>query len=319
MAVTSVPELVLLREKEVLERLTPQLAFEAVKEALIAAADGTGTLNPVVIGSGMNPGETFSIKSGRAGRGPIVGLKVGSYWPGNASLGLAPHGSSILLLDPRTGRLAALVEASRLNGPRTAAADAVAARALARADARTLMLIGAGHQAAHEARALCATLPIERVLLASRSIERAAQLRDRLVDLQVPVELTDVEVGCREADIVVTVTPSRAPLFKYEWLKPGVHVASMGSDQAGKQELPVELLHRARLFCDLPSQSLAIGEFQHVRAAVDTGSLALTAIGDVLTGRADGRRNAEEITVFDSSGLALQDLYVAEALLRARA
>lgn len=319
MAMTSVPELVLLREKEVLERLTHELAFDAVKQALIAAADGTGMLNPVVIGSGMNPGETFSIKSGRANRGPIVGLKVGSYWPGNASLGLAPHGSSILLLDPRTGRLSALVEASRLNGPRTAAADAVAARVLARADAKTLTLIGAGHQAAHEARALCATLPIERVLVASRSVERAALLRDSLVDLKIHIEVTDVEQGCREADILVTVTPSRSPLFKYEWLKPGVHVASMGSDQAGKQELPVELLHRARLFCDLPSQSLTIGEFQHVRSAVEAGTVKVTAIGDVLTGRTAGRQSAEEITVFDSSGLALQDLYVAAALLQARA
>lgn len=319
MVTKSAPELVLLREEEVLELLTLELALDAVTEALIAAADGTGVLNPVVIGQGMNPGEVFSIKSGLATRGPIVGLKVGTYWPHNHSLQLAPHGSSILLLDPLTGRLSAIVQASRLNGLRTAAADAVAARVLARGDAKTLMLIGAGHQAAHEARALCATLPIERILVASRRTERAALLKESLVDLDVQIEVTDIERGCRCADVLVTVTPARSPLFRYEWLKPGVHVATMGSDQAGKQELPVELLRHARLFCDLPSQSLAIGEFQHVRACVESGDVTVTAIGDVLTGLAKGRQSAEEITVFDSSGLALQDLYLAAALLRARA
>ena len=91
----------------------------------------------------------------------------------------------------------------------------------------------------------------------------------------------------------------------------------MGSDQRGKQELPPDLLKAARLFCDLPSQSVAIGEFQHVASFVADGTLTLTAIGDVLTGNAAGRRSPEDITVFDSSGIALQDLSVATALLDA--
>jgi ornithine cyclodeaminase len=129
-------------------------------------------------------------------------------------------------------------------------------------------------------------------------------------------ELTPAERACRNADIIVTATTARAPLFQVGWVRPGTHVASMGSDTAGKQELPVELLRTGRLFCDLPVQSVRIGEFQSVANEVATGAVALTAIGTVLAGRAPGRRSDDEITVFDSSGVALQDLYVATALIR---
>ena len=114
-------------------------------------------------------------------------------------------------------------------------------------------------------------------------------------------------------------TPAREPLFDAAWVRPGTHVASMGSDAPGKHELPTELLSRVSLFCDLPSQSLQIGDFQHVRAAIEAGTLAVTPIGDVIEGRAQGRRSEDEITVFDSSGISLQDLYMADALIRAKA
>jgi ornithine cyclodeaminase len=249
----------------------------------------------------------------------IVGFKVGSYWPNNHAVGLAPHGSSIFLLSPDTGRLMAIVDASHVNGPRTAAADAVAAHLLAKPTAQTLTLIGAGHQAEHEAHALCAIRPIRRILIVSRSSARAALLRDGLTArLGIDVETVGVEQGCREADILVTVTSSRAPLFDASWVRPGTHVASMGSDQAGKQELPPSLLHRARLFCDLPSQAIEIGEFQHVKKEIQSRALAVTAVGDLLLSRAGGRSSPDDITVFDSSGLALQDLFVATSLLQAK-
>jgi ornithine cyclodeaminase len=309
-------KMIVLSQEQALQRASFDTVLDAVKRALIAAANGSGTVNPVVIGRGLNDGETFSIKSGAARDERIVGLKVGAYWPGNRAAGLPCHGSSILLLDPATGRLMAVVEASVLNGLRTAAADAAAAEVLARPDATTLTIVGAGNQALHEARAICAVRPIERILVISRTATRAAALRDLLSpEVNAAVEVVGIEYGCRAADILVTVTPSRTPLFDSAWLKPGVHVASMGSDQRGKQELPVDLLRRARLFCDLPEQSVSLGEYQHIRAEVEAGTIRVQAIGDVLAARAPGRRSADEITVFDSSGLALQDLFVARALL----
>lgn len=312
------PLLVVVREEDAIRLLTPQLAYRAVERALVALADGSGKLNPVVIGGGLAPGQSFSIKSGAAGGERLVGLKVGSYWPGAELHGLARHGSSIFLLDAETGRLRAIVEASRLNGPRTAAADAVAASLLARADSRTLAVIGAGHQAEHEVRALCAVRPIDRVLIASRSTERAQALAAALQDCASTVTAVDAQTACRAADIIVTVTTATAPVIEAGWVRPGTHIASMGSDQRGKQELPVALVERGALFCDLPAQSLAIGEFQHVAAQVEAGTLRLTAIGDVVRGAGPGRISDDAITIFDSSGTALQDLYVAQAILDAR-
>jgi ornithine cyclodeaminase/alanine dehydrogenase-like protein (mu-crystallin family) len=135
----------------------------------------------------------------------------------------------------------------------------------------------------------------------------------------VEARAVSAEQAVRAADIVVTATPSREPLFDEAWVKPGTHVVSMGSDAPGKRELPSDLFPRARLFCDLLSQSVQIGEFQHVRDAIDAGALTVTPIGDVIEGRAPGRSSDEEITVFDSSGISLQDLYMAEALIRAKA
>jgi ornithine cyclodeaminase len=303
---------------QALDRLSFKLACTAAEQALVAAADGTGYLNPVVIARGLNDGEIFSIKSGASAERRVLGLKVGSYWPGNEAKGLAAHGSVVLLLDPETGRLMAVVDTSEVNRLRTAAADAVAASVLARPDSSTLTLIGAGHQGEYEAQALCRVLPITRIFIVNRDRARAQRLGQKLSnELGICVHVSDVEQGCREADVLVTATASRAPLFESQWLKPGTYVASMGSDQAGKQELPPDLLRRARLFCDLPPQSLSIGEFQHVREEIDAGVTALTAIGDVLAGRASGRIDAQEIIVFDSSGLALQDLFVAASLLHA--
>ena len=294
-----------------------RIAFDAIKAALIAAADGSGAVNPVVIGHGLNDGETFSMKSGLLRGLPAVGLKVGGYWPGNEANGLPRHQSAILLLDPANGRLIAVVEGGALNGLRTAAADAVAADALARADAATLSIFGAGKQAMHEVRAICEIRPIRRIFVTSRnatSADRMSRTLRETLPPEIQVVSTDAEHAARGADILVTATPSRAPLFDAGWIRPGTHVASMGSDQAGKQELPPALFPRARLFCDLPEQALAIGEMQHAKPLVTNGQ-PLVAIGDVLRGAAAGRTSGDEITVFDSSGIALQDLAIAAAVL----
>lgn len=294
-----------------------KIAFDAIRAALVAAADGSGSVNPVVIGRGLNDGETFSMKSGLLRGLPAVGLKVGGYWPGNDAKGLPRHQSAILLLDPETGRLMAVVEGGALNGLRTAAADAVAASILARADAATLAIFGAGKQALHEVRAICDIRPIRRIFVTSRNAASADRMSATLRDVlppEIQVVSADAEHAARNADILVTATPARAPLFDAAWVRPGTHLASMGSDQVGKQELPPALFPRARLFCDLPEQAVVIGEMQHAKALVDGGQ-PLAAIGDVLRGAVAGRTSDDEITIFDSSGIALQDLAIAAAVL----
>lgn len=303
-------------EDESAALVTHELAFEAVRQALVAAASDLSGVFPAVLGRSKEPTNTFSVKSGWSAE--LTGVKVGSFWSGNPAIGLPRHNSTIVLLDQRTGRLRAVIEAGKVNAFRTAAADAVAADLLARKNARVLTIFGAGNQASYEVAALARVRPIEEVLVVSRPSERRDAFVAKIRQSGLDARIASAEEAVRAADILVTATPSREPLFEAAWVGPGTHVVSMGSDAPGKHELPGDLYPRASLFCDLLSQSIQIGDFQHSRNAIDAGTLTVTPIGDVIEGRAPGRRSESEITVFDSSGISLQDLFMADALIRAK-
>ena len=297
---------VFLSESESAALVDDELALAAAREAFLATA--TGSTFPVVIGHSSLPGTRFSLKSGSAG--DLVGVKVGSFWPGNTEL--PRHSSTIVLLDPATGRLAAVVEAAAANAYRTAAADALAVDALARPDSRTLTVIGTGHQALHEVRAVSRVRRLTRVLVVGRRPDAARAFAAEVTSVTgVPAEPADARTGVSAADVLVTATTAREPLFDASWVAPGTHISAMGADGPGKQELPVALYDRASLFCDLPEQSRTIGEFQHAPSTA-----APVALGTVLAGTAEGRTSPQDVTVFDSSGFALQDLTLAAALLR---
>ncbi len=293
-----------------------QMAFDAVRAAFICAAEGKGVNFPVVIGHGMLQTNEFGCKSGTALDRPLSGVKIGSYWPENHRRGRPNHDTTTLLIDNDNGSIWAIVSAGYLNGLRTAAADAVATSALARPEAAVVGMLGAGHQAEFEVRAVADVRSIESVLIWSRQATRARELAGKLSDLGVTVRTADVETVCRSADILISATPSNEPLFTNSgWVRPGTHISAMGADTPGKQELPVDLVKKGRLFADLPEQSRRIGEFQHI--ASDDPDVAIAAIGDVLTGSVPGRTLPQDITIFDSSGIALQDLFVAERVVSA--
>ena len=296
--------------------INTELAFNAVKQALIAALDDGSHLFPVVKCPYGHDGAAYTLKSGVMENQQLAGLKVGSYWPGNERQGLARHSTFIILVDENTGRLNAVVEASSVNGYRTAASNAVATSLLAKNDASTLAIIGAGHQAYFEAKAICAIRPITRLLICSRSQASAKQLVKKLVAEGLPAETCDKETACRQADILVTVSVSTQPLFKAEWIKPGTHISAMGTDEKGKQELPPALFDSAALFADLPRQSLTIGEFQHLPCQSNKPEQRVLAIGELLLNQEQNKNYQTLTTVYDSSGIALQDLCVAKALIR---
>lgn len=295
-------------EQESAALVSHEMAYAAAREALIAAVDDA-VLFPAVIAHGSKQTNRFSIKS--AATGSFAGLKVGSFWTDNDALGLPRHNSLILLFDQQVGRIDWVIEAGLVNAYRTAAADAVAADMLARPDASTLAIFGAGNQAFYEVMALRRVRPITEVLVVARDADKGAAFVARLQEQGLAVARAGAEEACRRADMVVTATPARAPLFDASWIGPGTHVASMGSDAAGKQELPPALFEQASLYCDLPAQSVIMGDFQHF--AGDRS--AIVAIGDVLQGRDPGRTSADQITIFDSSGIALQDLCIARHLI----
>ncbi|MGB0853487.1 MAG: ornithine cyclodeaminase family protein [Pikeienuella sp.] len=290
--------------------VSPALAFDAVREAFIAACGTEAQSFPVVPAHASDPQNRFTIKS--AAGADVAGLKVGAYFPTNDAHGLPRHASTIMLIDQASGKIGALVEGSAVNCYRTAAANAVATDVLARPDAKVLTLIGTGHQAAYEAEAIARVRPLSQVLVVGRDPSRTEAFTAKLQKMGLPATSAPAEDAIRTADIIVTATTATAPLFDAAWVKPGTHISSMGSDALGKQELPPTLLRHASLFCDLQEQSIRVGEFQHAAPGAN-----LVAIGNVLTRAASGRLNDEETTVFDSSGISLQDLYIAKAILNA--
>ena len=298
-------------EDESASLVSHAMAYDAAREALMAVAE-EAIIFPAVLGHGSSPANRFSIKS--AATADFAGLKVGSFWPGNSDQGLPRHNSLILLFDQSVGRVEWVIEAGKVNAYRTAAADAVAADLLARADASVLAIFGAGNQALFECLAIARIRPIRQVRVVARDAAKGDAFVAALKGEGLNAVRTEAREACEQADIVVTATPSRAPLFEADWVRPGTHVASMGSDAAGKQELPPALFDRAALFCDLPSQAVIMGDLQHFGG--DRASIV--AIGEVLRGSAQGRVSPEQITVFDSSGIALQDLTIARRLVAAR-
>ncbi|MEJ2003300.1 MAG: ornithine cyclodeaminase family protein, partial [Maritimibacter sp.] len=221
--------------------VTHDLAYAATRDALLAAASGQSGVFPAVLGRSCDPGNTFSVKSGWSNE--LTGVKVGSFWSGNPARGLPRHNSVIVLLGQETGRLRAVIEAGKVNAYRTAASDAVAADLLARKGVKVLAVFGAGNQALFEVDALARIRPIDTVLVVARPSPRRDAFVATLAERGLIARAVSAEEAVRGADIVVTATPSREPLFEADWVKPGTHVVSMGSDAPGKHELPVALLH----------------------------------------------------------------------------
>ncbi|MGW6796732.1 ornithine cyclodeaminase family protein [Streptomyces chartreusis] len=286
------------------------LALDTARAAFAATVDGT--VFPSLTVHGSQPHNRFTLKPSASTT--HAGVKIGTFWPGNAEHGLPRHHSTLLLIDQTIGRIAAVLETGTANAYRTAAADALAVDLLARADAATLAVFGTGHQAAYDVRAVSRVRTIQEVLIVSRSWKRARQMAARLEGEGHTVRVADAEEACARADVIVTATTADAsspPLFRADWVRPGTHISCMGSDAPGKRELPPELFIRSRVFCDMPEQARRMGEIQHAPT-----STVLTPLGEVLHGLSGGRRNDHDITIFDSSGIGLQDLYLGLALLK---
>ncbi len=294
--------------------------IEAIHAAFVAEGEGRSAIFPVARGTGTDPSHIMAIKSGRDGSTGVMGVKVASYVPSNRARGLASHTSTTLLIDDKSAAVIALVEAGYLNLMRTAAADAVAVRALARPDATVLSVFGLGAQGVSEVEAVCRVRRIERIHAVSRgagSDDRfAAALYERTGR---EATFVTAEEAVRAADIIVTATPSTAALFDAAWVKPGTHISAMGADNVGKMELPVDLVARATLVMDYPEQAIVLGEAQHVvrEGLIPADALRGRSLGAVLSGRLPGRLSSDEITVFDSSGIAVQDVAAALAATRA--
>ncbi len=299
--------------KQVIDRAA---AFGAVEAVFAAMARGDAYNFPVIREAIGYADALYGFKSGFDRAGLVLGLKSGGYWPGNAAKGLTNHQSTIFLFDPDTGKLDALVGGNYLTAVRTAASSAVSIARLARGDAKVIGMIGAGHQSAFQLRAACEQRDFEKIIGWNLNPERLQRLEEVANDLGLPFAAVSREQLGAEADVIISITSAHEPLLMKDWVKPGTHIACMGTDTKGKQEMDPELLAAATLFTDEIAQSVTIGEAQHAIAMGLIEESAITPIGDVINNEHPGRISDDEITLFDGTGVGLQDLAVASVAAR---
>ena len=286
-------------------------AFVAVQDVFAAMARGDAYNFPVIREAIGYADALYGFKSGFDRAGQVLGVKSGGYWPGNMDKGLTNHQSTVFLFDPDTGRLSALVGGNYLTAVRTAASSSVSIAHLARKDAKVLGMVGAGHQSAFQLRAAAEQREFEKVVAWNPHPEMLPRLGAVATELGLGFEaVTQEELGA-QADVIITITSAFEPLLMKDWIKPGTHLACMGTDTKGKQELDLALVASATVFTDEVAQSVTLGEAQH---AIANGTLTedqITAIGAVINDDHPGRSSDDEITLFDGTGVGLQDLAVA--------
>jgi ornithine cyclodeaminase/alanine dehydrogenase-like protein (mu-crystallin family) len=303
--------------EEVAKRLTYEMCIPLVRAAMIAFSRGETKqlLRSIVL---LSEGRLFGVMPGAMGAQAPFGAKLISVFAENFARGKPSHQGLVILFDPETGAPVCVVDAGEVTAIRTAAASAVATDALARKDARRLVILGYGEQAATHARAIGKVRNLETIVVWGRSSERAHAWAERMqAELAVAVSTAPtVEEAVARADIVCTVTSSAEPILKGEWVRPGTHLNLVGSSHAGPVEVDNQLVVRSRFIADSREGVLHQGaEFLRAKEAGLIGDQHIVAeIGEVLAGTIEGRRSREEITVYKSLGHVVQDLASAWAL-----
>ncbi|OAN59935.1 ornithine cyclodeaminase family protein [Sphingomonas sp. TDK1] len=290
--------------------------IRVVRDAMEALSAGTTrqllrTMIP------LGSGRTFAQMPGALGEHDMFGAKMLSVFADPGSPGLRRHRGVVLLFEPDEGEPVAIADAEEITHIRTAAATAVATDALARADARTLLIVGTGGQARTHLHALPLVRDFDSVLIWGRAIDKAERLAAEFGALGAEA-VADLEAAAGQADVICTLTTSAEPVILGAWVRGGTHVNLVGSSGPGPVEVDNALVVKSRYIADSRASALdAAAEFLVARAAgLVTDDHIVAEIGDVLLGRAPGRRSDSEITLYKSLGHAVQDLAVAAHLYR---
>ncbi|MGN6866777.1 MAG: ornithine cyclodeaminase family protein [Solirubrobacteraceae bacterium] len=303
--------MLILGHADVLAALSPEDCADAMVEVLAAHARGEALmpLRSMVPFDGA-AGFIATMPAWRGGSDPVFSLKSLVIAPGNPARGLDTHQGTVTLFDGETGVPLAILDASAVTSVRTAAVSAVATRTLAREDARVLTILGAGVQGRAHLRALPAVRAFDEVRVYSPSREHAQALADGQATVA-----TSAEEAVRGADVIVLATTSSEPVISRDWLSRGAHVNAVGASVPSARELDSETVAACALFCD--SRESLRNEAGEFRLAVEQGTIAgeehvRAELGEVLAGMSAGRTGPEELTVFRSLGLAVEDLAAAE-------
>jgi len=280
--------------------------FGAVESAFLAHAEGRTNM-PLPLHIAVEGGG-FHAKGAMVGR--YVAVKVNSNFPANPARGLPTIQGAVLLYDAADGRLLAVLDSMEITSKRTAAASALAARHLARADARTLAILGCGEQGRAHLAALWSARPVERAYAwdaaAQKARDFAQEMGDALeIDIAAVQELRDATLA---SDIIVTATSSQVPFLARADVRPGTFIAAIGADNPHKSELDPDLFIDTKVVVDSFEQASTMGDLHHALSRCEGRGIIHAELAEVVSGRKRGRTDDIEITVFDSTGLAIQDV-----------
>ncbi|MGH9776212.1 MAG: ornithine cyclodeaminase family protein [Candidatus Acidiferrales bacterium] len=296
-----------LTEEDVRSVLTMKMALAAVEEAFQRLADGSAVLH---LRQRLHlPGKSYLhyMAAGDA-QGGTIGMKI--YTSSREGLRFL-----VPLFNAETGNLMALIEADYLGQMRTGAASGIATRLLARANARTVGIVGTGSQARTQLEAVAAVRKLEHIRAYSRDVGRRAKFAVAMsAQLHVPVETAPTgEEAVRDADIVITATAAKDPVLRGEWLSPGTHINAIGANFPDKRELDAEAIRRAAIIvADSREQSkIEAGDLIQVFGRDEAQWAAIVELAEIVSGRATGRSNEDQITLFKSSGIAIEDVTAA--------
>jgi len=321
--------------------LDMETVIEKVEQAYSLKHQKEAALWPMIFHEFEEGVADMDIKSGHLMGANIFGLKLVSWFGPNAEKNLPQLVGTVMVFDGATGAPKAILSAEHVTCMRTGAAGAVGAKYFARQDSKNLLMVGTGNQAAFQIAATLMVMPsLEKVYLwnpmsqdeaeafkatiserlntefsSHYDDEKAAEIRKKF-DVEFEV-VTDIEKTTADSDIIITVTPSRKAMIMKDWVKPGTHFSCVGADMSGKQEIDEELFAIARVYTDDIIQSTNVGEAETaVKKGIIKPEDIISEIGAVITGDVKGRLTDEDITIYDSTGIALQDLITADYAIK---
>ncbi|MFT5874445.1 MAG: alanine dehydrogenase [Clostridium sp.] len=317
-----------LNQKVLTEVLDMKNVLDVIEEVYVLKSEGKTELFPMVFHE-FNPGVAdMDIKSGKLKDVDIFGLKLVSWFGENKEKNLPLLIGTVLIFDSKTGVPLALLNADHITGMRTGAAGAIGAKYLSRKDSKTLLMVGTGHISKFEiAATLLAIESIDTVKIYDpMAFEYAQDFQKNIATILEKefsinknikfVAIESIEAGVKSSDIIITATPSRKPLIKKEWVKPGTHISCVGADMEGKQEIDENIFACAKVVVDDINQAINVGETETaIKKGIITKDDIISEIGEIIAGKIKGRTSDDDITIFDTTGMAIQDLITAKLAL----
>lgn len=305
----------MLSRQETAQIITMKDAVKAVEGSYKAFGEGRA-INPFAISFVVpNYNGEIDVKPAYIQDIECSGVKfAGGYWDNPIKYNLPSVISVIVLADGKNGVPLSIMDGTIIGSHRTGAAGGVGAKYLARKDSKNVAIIGTGNQGRMQLMALLEVLPIERVKAWGKDPHRTKLYAFEMSE-KYNIEVTAVDsakLAVEDADIIVTATPATCPIIYRDWIRPGTHINAIGADMPGKQELDPMIFKSAKVVVDYKPQCIEIGEIQHaIKMGILKESEIYAEIGEIVAGKKKGRVNDDEITVFDSTGLGIQDVSTA--------